>query len=92
MSALYLSGFTPRNTPRIWDRNSIGSGDAKHILARYHFYQVGGSEPVGSVAWFDTRGVLRMLVCDMDDGRRITLRLNKGDWKVEIIPEGALAA
>lgn len=75
-SSIYLSNWEPKGIRDSWERASIGTGNAHHILSPYGV----PGQIIDACAWADEAGVLRFLVADTDTDRRLTLRRSKG-WK-----------
>ena len=70
--SLYESGWSPKATPRAWDRTSMTLDSTRRLLRDS---VVPGGIMTEAVGWFDDAGALRILVCDFDSGKRLTLRV-----------------
>lgn len=76
--SLYQSGFQPRGTRKDWERTSMGIESTAKLLGEW----AQGADVTDAVAWFGSDDSLRVLVADLSNEKRITLRSNGRDWRI----------
>lgn len=84
-SGLYLSGFTPKGVDKRLDRSSMiisGKGQAAEVLRQHHVPSDWG-DPVEAVSFATGSGVIKAIVADYANYRRVILRLRNGAYRVE---------
>lgn len=72
----------PRGIKSEWECTSLIDEQVETIMQR-HYVPADWGRPTDSVGWFTEAGKLRVLVADYANGRRVTLRQNKGSWKLD---------
>lgn len=83
MSALYPD-YKPRGIRREWEHCSMEKITTGETLVRYGAPKDWGN-PTDAVAWF-AGDYLRVLVADYDNGKRVTLRLKRGEFTLTTEP------
>lgn len=81
MSDLYRT-HKPRGARKEWECTSLIDEQVETILQRY-CVPVDWGRPVDSAGWFDVNGKARILVADYTNGKRVTLRQNRGSWRLD---------
>ena len=76
--SLYLGNWTPGHIRKDWDKCSMEPASAGRFLGGY----AKDAAVIECVGWFDFEGSARVIVADLDNGRRIIVRLNARSTRI----------
>ena len=79
--SIYQSNWNPRGARKAWDKTSISNESATSALRDWIKGKV-----TDACAWFDEHDNLRILVADLDTGKRVTYRRNAREFTVQTEP------